>query len=110
MFKIVKRSRAYQVSTSKLGGRVQAGQDEYETLETLFRNIDLSFAKTALLSCFHTDDPGRPPRNPMGLFRTFIVMHMKDLRSLREMTRQLDTDQRLRRLCLIKQLRKTYKS
>jgi transposase len=86
----------------------QAGQDEHKTLETLFRNIDLSFAKTALLSCFHTDGPGRPPRNPMGLFRTFIVMKMKGVRSLREMTRQLDTDLRLRKLCLIKPGEKGY--
>ena len=28
----------------------------------------------------------------MGLFRTFIAMRMKGVRSLREMTRQLDTD------------------
>ena len=79
-----------------------AGQDEHETLETLFRNVDLSFAKAALLRCFHTDGPGRPPRNPSGLFRTFIVMRMKGVRSLREMTRLLDTDIRLRKLCLIK--------
>jgi hypothetical protein len=39
----------------------------------------------------------------MGLFRTFIVMRMKAIRSLREMTRLLDTDPRLRKLCLIKQ-------
>jgi hypothetical protein len=61
-----------------------------------------------LLSCFHTDGPGRPPRNPMGLFRTFIVMRMKGVRSLREMTRQLDTDLRLRKLCLIKAGEKGY--
>jgi transposase len=79
-----------------------AGQDEHETLETLFRNVDLSFAKAALLGCFHTVGPGRHPRNPLGLFRTFIVMRMKGVRSLREMTRLLDTDIRLRRLCLIK--------
>jgi len=79
-----------------------AGQDEHETLETLFRNVDLSFARAALLGCFHTDGPGRPPRNPLGLFRSFIVMRMKGVRSLREMTRLLDTDQRLRKLCLIK--------
>src|SRR4030042_5115837 len=81
---------------------ILAGQDEHETLETLFRNVDLSFAKAALLRCFHTDGPGRHPRNPLGLFRTFIVMPMKGVRSLREMTRLLDTDPRLRRLCLIK--------
>jgi transposase len=38
----------------------------------------------------------------LGLFRTFIVMHMKGIRSLREMTRLLDADLRLRKLCLIK--------
>jgi transposase len=85
-----------------------AGQDEHETLETLFRNVDLSFAKAALLRCFHTDGPGRPPRNPLGLFRSFIVMCMKGVRSLREMTRLLDTDQRLRKLCLIKKREAAY--
>jgi hypothetical protein len=44
----------------------------------------------------------------MGLFRTFIVMRMKAVRSLREMTRILDTDLRLRRLCLIKPSEKGY--
>jgi len=68
----------------------------------------LSFAKATLLGCFHTDGPGRPPRNPLGLFRTFIVMRMKGVRSLREMTRQLDTDLRLRKLCLIKPCEASY--
>jgi hypothetical protein len=44
----------------------------------------------------------------MGLFRTFIVMKMKGVRSLREMTRVLDVDLRLRRLCLIKPAEKGY--
>jgi transposase len=80
-----------------------AGQDEHETLETLFRSVDLSFAERLLRGCFHSSGPGRPPRNPLGLFRTFIVMRMKGVRSLREMTRLLDTDLRLRKLCLVKQ-------
>jgi Transposase DDE domain/Transposase domain (DUF772) len=35
-------------------------------------------------------------------------MRMKGVRSLREMTRQLNTDQRLRRLCLVKPAEKGY--
>jgi transposase len=62
----------------------------------------LSFAKAAVWGCFHTVGPGRPPRNPLGVFRTFIVTKMKGVRSLREMTRLLEVDQRLRKLCLIK--------
>lgn len=78
------------------------GQDEHETLETLFRNVNLRVAESLLRKCFHTSGPGRPPRSPLGLFRAFIVMRMKGVRSLREMRRLLDVDQRLRKLCLIK--------
>ena len=44
----------------------------------------------------------------MGLFRIFIVMRMKAVRSLREMTRLLDNDPRLRKLYLIKKDEKGY--
>jgi len=77
------------------------GQDEHETLETLFQNVDLSLAETQARECFHTTGPGRPPRNPLGLLRAFIVMRMKEIRSLRELSRTLNVDQRLRKLCLI---------
>jgi hypothetical protein len=76
-------------------------QDEHETLETLFQNVDLSIAETQARQCFHTTGPGRPPRSPLGLLRAFIVMRMKEIRSLRELTRILNVDQRIRRLCLI---------
>jgi transposase len=85
-----------------------AGQDEHETLETLFRNVDLSFAEKVLRECFHAVGPGRPPRSPAGLFRTFIVMRMKGVRSLREMTRLLSVDGRLRKICLLKKGEKGY--
>jgi hypothetical protein len=70
--------------------------------------VDLSFAKKTLKSCFHASGPGRPPRNPLGIFMTFIVVRMKAVRSLKEMTRILNTDQHIRRLCLIKKGQKGY--
>ncbi|MCW3991715.1 MAG: transposase, partial [Candidatus Bathyarchaeota archaeon] len=76
-------------------------QDEHETLETLFQNVDLSLAETQARQCFHTSGPGRPPHSPLGLLRAFIVMRMKGIRSLRELSRVLNVDQRIRRLCLI---------
>jgi len=81
--------------------RAHLGQDEPETLETLFRNIDLSIAEQQLLGRYHTTGPGRPPRSPIGILRALLVMRMKGIRSLRELTRILDIDQRIRRLCLI---------
>jgi hypothetical protein len=64
--------------------------------------VDLSFAKTTIESCFHLQGPGRPPRNPIGVFRSFIIMRMKGIRSLREMTRLLDADKRVRKQYLLK--------
>jgi len=87
---------------------IPARQDEHETLETLFKNIDLSFASSLVKQCFHAKGPGRPPRNPSGVFRAFLIMRMKAIRSLREMTRILNTDQRIRKLCLIKDKQKGY--
>lgn len=40
-------------------------------------------------------------RNPLGILRVLLIMRMKGIRSLRELTRILDVDRRLRRLCLI---------
>jgi transposase len=87
---------------------IPARQDEHETLETFFKNVDLSFAYSLIRQCFHVSGPGRPPRNPKGLFRAFLIMRMKAIRSLREMTRILNADSRIRKLCLIKDSQKGY--
>lgn len=84
------------------------GQDEHETLETLFSNVDLSIAEKQISQCYHTSGPGRPPRNPLGILRAFIVMRMKAVRSLRELTRILSVDRRIRRLCLIEDHERGY--
>src|SRR4030042_1678629 len=70
--------------------------------ETLFKNTDLSIAQQQLIGCYHTTGPGRPPRTPLGILRALLIMRLKGIRSLRELTRILDVDRRLRRLCLIK--------
>jgi len=80
---------------------IPARQDEHETLQTLFKNVDLSFANKTIKQCYHQNGPGRPPRNPSGIFRAFLIMKMKAIQSLREMTRILNTDQRIRKLCLL---------
>ena len=85
-----------------------SGQDEHETLETLFKNIDLNIAQQQLIGCIHTTGPGRPPRNTIDVLRSSIVMRMKAIRSLRELARILDTDTRIRRLCLIKNDERDY--
>ena len=88
-------SRILWLQTSHEEVNSLPGQDEYESPETFFANVDLGFAENAAHKGFHTIGPGRPPRKPLGLFRAFIVMRMKGIRSLREMSRLLNIDHRL---------------
>jgi len=54
--------------------------------------------------------PRRPPRSPLGLLRAFIVMRMKEIRSLRELSRVLNVDQRIMKFFLSKDNEKGYPS
>ena len=58
--------------------------------------------------CYHQSGLGRPPRNPSGIFRAFLTMRMKGVRSLRKLTRMLDIDKRIRKICFIKENQKGY--
>ena len=71
----------------------------YETLEELFRNLNLTDVETILDDAYHQEGAGRPPRNPLGVFKAYIVKHLLGLRSLRELERRLGNDERLRSLC-----------
>jgi transposase len=84
------------------------GQDEHETLETPFRNVDINITQRQLIGCYDQTGPGRKPRNPVGILRALLIMRLKGIRSLRELTRILDVDKRLRRLCLIHGNQRSY--
>jgi transposase len=72
----------------------------YEALETLFSKIDLSFAKAILEEPFHmAGSPGRPPRNPLGIFKAHIVKRVKHIPSDRMLVRQMWKDPRLKKIC-----------
>ena len=72
----------------------------YETLETLFSRVDLSFAKKVLKEPFHPkDSPGRPPRNPLGIFKAHLLKRLRNIPSDRMLVRQMWKDPRLRKIC-----------
>jgi len=72
----------------------------YETLETLFCKVDLSFAEKVLNEAFHPkDSPGRPPRSPIGIFKAHLLRRLRHIPSDRMLVRQLWKDPRLKRLC-----------
>lgn len=72
----------------------------YETLETLFRKVDLSFAEKVLKEVFHPEDsPGRPPRKPIGVFKAHLLRRLRHIPSDRMLVRQLWKDPRLKQIC-----------
>ena len=72
----------------------------YEALETLFSKVDLSFAQKVLSEPFHpAGSPGRPQRNPLGLFKAHIVRRVKHIPSDRMLVRQMWKDPRLKKIC-----------
>jgi transposase len=76
----------------------------YETLETLFGKIDLSFVEAVLDEVYHAEGSvGRPPRNPLGVFKAHLVRRLRQVPSDRVLARQLAKDSRLRLICGIKE-------
>jgi hypothetical protein len=72
----------------------------YETLETLFGKVDLSFAEKVLNESYHAKDSvGRPPRKPLGIFKAHLLRRLRHVPSDRMLVRQLWKDPRLRRIC-----------
>jgi hypothetical protein len=72
----------------------------YETLETLFGKVDLSFAEKVVNESYHAKDSvGRPPRSPLGVFKAHLLRRLRHVPSDRMLVRQMWKDPRLRRIC-----------
>jgi IS5 family transposase len=52
-----------------------------------------------LMSAYHRSGAGRPPFDPLGLFRFKIVLSLKGYRSQRALEREVRVDRRVKRLC-----------
>ena len=62
-------------------------------------SVDLSFVERLVQSCYHENGAGRPPRNPLGLFKAHLTKRFLRISSLRELERRLWIDERLRAIC-----------
>jgi transposase len=72
---------------------------DFESLEVLFDSLNLGYIKSMLMSAYHNSGAGRPPIDPLGLFRFKIVLLLKCYRSQRALEREVRVDRRVRRLC-----------
>ena len=72
---------------------------EFESMEVLFHHLNLERIKNVLMSAYHRSGAGRPPFNPLELFRFKIVFFLKGYRSQRSLEREVRVDSRIRKLC-----------
>lgn len=72
---------------------------DFESLEVLFRHLNLDRVRDVLMGAYHRLGAGRPPFNPLGLLRFKIVLVLKGYRSQRALEREIRVDSRVRRLC-----------
>jgi len=61
--------------------------------------LDLDDVEEIVWEPYHKDGPGRPPRNPSGIFKALIVKRLRHISSDRELYRRLWNDPELREIC-----------
>ena len=72
---------------------------DFESLEVLFSSLNVTSIKNVLMGAYHRSGAGRPPFNPLGLFRFKIVLFLKGYRSQRALEREVNVDSRVKELC-----------
>jgi transposase len=75
---------------------------------SILRRLNLNDIETTLLDAYHKQGAGRPPRNPIGIFKALIIKRIKHIPSDRELNRRLWTDPDLQEICNIEDNQKPY--
>jgi transposase len=66
----------------------------------ILSELNLDDIEKVVKEAYHKkDEPGRPPRKPMGIFKALVVKRLQQIPSERELCRRLWKDDNLRELC-----------
>lgn len=79
-----------------------------ERLGKVLSSLGLDDIEEAVWEAYHKDGPGRPPRNPLGIFKALIIKRLRYIPSDRELYRRLWSDSELREICDIEDYEKPY--
>jgi len=74
----------------------------------ILSKLDLHDIEKIVWEPYHEEGPGRPPRNPMGIFKALMVKRLWRMPSDRELYRRLWDDPMLREICDIEDREKPY--
>jgi len=75
---------------------------------SILSKLDLDDIEEVVWEPYRKDGAGRPPRNPIGIFKALIVKRLRQIPSDRELYRRLWNDPELRMICDIEDEEKPY--
>ena len=70
--------------------------------------LDLHDIENTVWEPYHREGAGRPPRNPIGIFKALVVKRLRQIPSDRELYRRLWDDPTLREICDIEDRERPY--
>jgi len=82
--------------------------EKHEDVASILSILDLDDIEETVSQPYHGTGPGRPPRNPLGIFKALIVKRLRRIPSDRELYRRLWNDEALREICEIEEHEKPY--
>jgi len=82
--------------------------EKREDVASILSMLDLKDIEQTISQPYHQEGPGRPPRRPLGIFKTLIVKQLRNIPSDRELYRRLWNDEALREICDIEEHEKPY--
>ena len=82
--------------------------EKHEDVTSILSKIDLHDIEEIVNQPYHWNEPGRPPRSPLGIFKALVVKQLRTIPSDRELYRRLWNDEELRTICDIEEREKPY--
>ena len=82
--------------------------EEHGDVVSILSMLDLDDVEEAVSQPYHDSGPGRPPRNPPGIFKALMVKRLRHIPSDRELYRRLWNDDALRHICDIEEDERPY--
>jgi len=73
--------------------------ERHEDVAYILSKLNLDDKEDVVWEPYHMNGPGRPPRNPMGIFKALVVKRLRQIPSDRELYRRLWDDPKLRMIC-----------
>ena len=82
--------------------------EKHEDVASILSKLDLYEIEKTISQPYHQEGPGRPPRNPLGIFKALIVKQLRSIPSDLELYRRLWNDEDLRTICDVEEREKPY--